>query len=164
MSQFCLFCVLVTIRLSQDGSISSCGLCSQCGRDLGFVYDGIVSKNLYSIGWLLGKNLRKTSHIKKSGENQRFLESADDFFHKRDQESFYRYQRIILCALVNTVRLTLLFSLPFLVGLALHIPLEWPQMLDVIALSSFVTMANSFIPIPGASGGTEVVFNLLFSQ
>ena len=73
-------------------------------------------------------------------------------------------KRIVLCALVNAVRLTLLFSLPFLVGLALHIPLEWPQMLDVIALSSFVTMANSFIPIPGASGGTEVVFNLLFSS
>lgn len=72
-------------------------------------------------------------------------------------------KRIVICALVNAVRLTLLFSLPFVVGIALGIPLELSQLLDVIALSSFVTMANSFIPIPGASGGTEVVFNLLFT-
>ena len=48
-------------------------------------------------------------------------------------------------------------------ALALHIPLKMNELIDVMALSSFVTMANSFIPIPGASGGTEVVFSLLFS-
>lgn len=62
------------------------------------------------------------------------------------------------------IRLTLLYSLPFFIGKALNIPLRPEQMIDVIALSSFVTMANSFIPIPGASGGTEVVFTLLFGS
>ena len=60
------------------------------------------------------------------------------------------------------MRLSLLYSLPFAVGVALHIPLKMSQMLDVVALSSFVLMANSFIPIPGASGGTEMFFSLLF--
>ncbi len=69
---------------------------------------------------------------------------------------------IIKCALINVVRLSLLFSLPFVIAKGLSIPIEWSQLIDVIALSSFVMTANSFIPIPGASGGTELVFSLLF--
>ena len=70
---------------------------------------------------------------------------------------------IFLCVCINVVRLSLYYSLPFVIALALHIPLKMNEFIDVMALSSFVTMANSFIPIPGASGGTEVVFSLLFS-
>lgn len=71
-------------------------------------------------------------------------------------------KRIVICVLINFVRLSLLYSLPFAVGLALNIPLKAYDLIDVVTLSSFVLMANSFIPIPGASGGTEVVFSLLF--
>lgn len=71
---------------------------------------------------------------------------------------------IIICSFINFIRLSLLYSLPFFIGLALNIPLGLDKIVDVIALSSFVTMANSFIPVPGASGGTEVVFALLFGS
>ncbi len=69
---------------------------------------------------------------------------------------------ILETAGINVLRMTLQFSLPFFIALMMGIPLQADQLLDVIALSSFVMMANSFIPIPGASGGTEVVFSLLF--
>ncbi len=72
-------------------------------------------------------------------------------------------KRLILeTALINVLRMTLQFSLPFFIALMMGIPLQAGELLDVVALSSFVMMANSFIPIPGASGGTEVVFALLF--
>ena len=71
---------------------------------------------------------------------------------------------IVICVCINFIRLSLYYSLPFVIGLALHIPLRWNEFIDVMALSSFVTMANSFIPIPGASGGTEVIFALLFGS
>ncbi len=71
---------------------------------------------------------------------------------------------IVICVFINFIRLSLYYSLPFVIALALHIPLEWNVFIDVMALSSFVTMANSFIPIPGASGGTEVIFALLFGS
>ena len=72
-------------------------------------------------------------------------------------------KRLILeTALINVLRMTLQFSLPFFIALMMGIPLQVGELLDVVALSSFVMMANSFIPIPGASGGTEVVFALLF--
>lgn len=71
-------------------------------------------------------------------------------------------KRIAFCTLVNIVRLTLLYTLPYVIAVSLHIPIRPDQIVDVMALSSFVLIANSFIPIPGASGGTEIVFSLLF--
>ena len=65
--------------------------------------------------------------------------------------------------MVNIFRLTMLYSLPFIVSYAMGHPLPWSQLITVIAMSSFVTMANTFIPIPGASGGTELAFVLIFS-
>ncbi len=70
---------------------------------------------------------------------------------------------IVECIGINFVRLTMLYALPFVVARLLNIPLAFDQLIDVIALSSFVTMANSFIPIPGASGGTEMMFAILFT-
>ncbi|WP_242744754.1 flippase-like domain-containing protein [Allobaculum sp. Allo2] len=69
---------------------------------------------------------------------------------------------VLKTALVNFVRLTMYFSLPYLVAIALGIPLSIDQLIDTMALASFVTMANSFVPLPGASGGTEVFFTMLF--
>ncbi len=63
---------------------------------------------------------------------------------------------------INVIRLTILYVLPYAVALALGIDIHTSDLLDVIALSSFVVIANSFIPIPGASGGTEIIFGLLF--
>ena len=70
---------------------------------------------------------------------------------------------ILKCMLINFVRLTLLYALPYVIAVLLGIHLPLSKLLDVIALSSFVTMANSFIPIPGASGGTEMMFSIVFS-
>lgn len=70
---------------------------------------------------------------------------------------------IISTVCINILRLTLLYSLPFVIARACGIPIPWSSLIDVIALSSFVSMANAFIPIPGASGGTEAVFVLLFT-
>ena len=69
---------------------------------------------------------------------------------------------IVKCILINIVRLTLFYSLPYVIAVCLDISIEPGQILDIIALSSFVSMANCFIPIPGASGGTEMMFSILF--
>lgn len=72
-------------------------------------------------------------------------------------------QLIVQLMIVNFVRLTLYYALPYVVALALGIRLNFGQFVDTLALSSFVTMANCFVPLPGASGGTEVFFTMLFS-
>lgn len=72
-------------------------------------------------------------------------------------------KRLFYSVLVNVVRIGLLCALPYVIARAMNINLSLDHLVDVMALSSFVLMANSFIPIPGASGGTEVVFLLLFT-
>jgi uncharacterized membrane protein YbhN (UPF0104 family) len=52
---------------------------------------------------------------------------------------------------------------PFVCAKALHIQVGFDQLLNVIALSSFVAMVNAFLPMPGSSGGTEATFVLMFS-
>ena len=71
---------------------------------------------------------------------------------------------IFKCMLANLVRLTMLFALPWVIALCLKIPMDSEALINTLALSSFVTMANSFIPLPGASGGTEIMFGLMFGS
>lgn len=70
---------------------------------------------------------------------------------------------IMKTVLINVLRLTMLYALPFVVCYAMGQPLPLDQLITVIAMSSFVSMANTFIPIPGASGGTEWAFVEIFS-
>lgn len=100
---------------------------------------------------------RNPEHLKESWTLQ---------VHSFTQESKILLQdkkRLFYSVLVNIVRIGLLCALPYVIARAMNIHLSLAHLVDVMALSSFVLMANSFIPIPGASGGTEVVFLLLFS-
>lgn len=69
---------------------------------------------------------------------------------------------IIKTVLLNVLRMTIQFTLPFVIANALGIHLGIDTFVDSLALASFVLMANAFIPIPGASGGTELIFAQLF--
>ncbi len=64
---------------------------------------------------------------------------------------------------LNLVRLLLYYSIPFFIALALKISVNLEMLINVIALSSFVSLVNAFIPSPGSSGGTEASFILMFS-
>lgn len=64
---------------------------------------------------------------------------------------------------LDALRLLLYYATPFVVGELLGISLKWADLLTIMALASFVAIANSFVPLPGASGATESVFVLSFS-
>lgn len=63
----------------------------------------------------------------------------------------------------NFIKLTLLYSIPFFALKALNINVRINQLFDIIGLCSFIYLINAFLPIPGASGGSEGVYILLFS-
>ena len=74
-------------------------------------------------------------------------------------------KKMILQAVVlNIVRMTIQFTLPYFIMKAMGVSVGADRFIDCLALSSFVLMANAFIPIPGASGGTELVFTALFQS
>lgn len=84
-------------------------------------------------------------------------------------EEFSKEPIVILkCVALQVLRLLIYYSIPFFVYLSMTITPTIDAntatlLLDCICLTSYVTMINAFIPIPGASGGTEAIFVLMFT-
>lgn len=66
--------------------------------------------------------------------------------------------------LLNILRVTVNFALPYYLLYILGVELDFMMFINVIAMSSFVYMVNAFFPVPGATGGTESVFILIFTN
>lgn len=66
-------------------------------------------------------------------------------------------------SLLNIGKLTIIYSIPFFTAKALNIDVHISQIFDFIGICSFIYMITSFVPIPGASGGSEGVYFLLFN-
>lgn len=138
----------------------------------GYLKNVVVIVILYTIAIfpvfylrLIDKLLNVVSRFKFFKKREAALVKTKDTITRFTKEIKHLSQDrvlIVKCMLVNIVRLSLHFSLPYFVARGIGIDVHLNQFVDVMALSSFVTMANSFIPLPGASGGTEVVFSLLF--
>ncbi len=102
-------------------------------------------------------------HILKDPERQAEIWASKMAGFTQEIKTLADDKKLLLqVGLVNMARLTLYFSLPFVVALSLGIKVGVSDFIDMLALSSFVTMANCFVPLPGASGGTEVFFTMLF--
>ncbi len=61
------------------------------------------------------------------------------------------------------LRFTIYFSTPFFIAKLLGLDVPFSMFIEFLALTSFVSMANTFVPLPGASGATESLFVLVFS-
>lgn len=61
------------------------------------------------------------------------------------------------------MKLTIQYSIPFLTMLALGQTLPFDQYFDYLGICAFIYMITAFIPIPGASGGSEGTYALLYS-
>ncbi|WP_028042445.1 lysylphosphatidylglycerol synthase transmembrane domain-containing protein [Candidatus Stoquefichus massiliensis] len=83
----------------------------------------------------------------------------------REQLKFLQKNRQVLVrsCLCNFVKLTIIYSMPFFAAKALNLNVSWSSFFDYLGLCSFIYLINAFLPIPGASGGSEGVYVLLFS-
>lgn len=140
---------------------------------LGYIVNLVVIVGLYTIALFPNVYIRLSGRLAKVMSHFKFIKNPEKIvanwtsqvenFTVEIKKLAEAKKMILQCLLINFVRLTLYYMLPFVVARAIGIDLHLSQLIDVMALSSFVTMANSFIPLPGASGGTEVVFSLMFS-
>ena len=83
----------------------------------------------------------------------------------REQLNFLQRNKPVLVksCLCNFMKLTIIYSMPFFAAKALNLNVSWNQFFDFLGLCSFIYLNNAFLPIPGASGGSEGVYVLLFS-
>ncbi len=70
---------------------------------------------------------------------------------------------ILRLIILNVLRLLFYYSIPAICALLLKIDLTFELYIDMIVLASFVSLINAFNPLPGASGGMEAMYLVMFS-
>ncbi len=141
---------------------------------VGFLVNSVVIVGLWALvkfpfvyRFITNQGLRLAHKIKIVKDKEKALESLNSQLKRFEKETkrLKEHKKIIVqVIIVNMLRLILYYILPYFCALALNIKADLNLIIDVIALSSYVSMINAFIPIPGASGGTEATFLLLFSH
>ena len=140
---------------------------------IGFVLNSAVIVGLWALAryprfytWVstTGLNLAVRVHLihDREGAMVRLQEQLNRF--EAETRQFSRKKKLLVQLVPgNIVRLVQYYSVPVFCARTLGIALDLPMVLDMITLASFVATVNAFIPIPGASGGTEATFVLMFS-
>lgn len=130
------------------------------------VFLWLLAKSPRFYNWLTttGINIGVKLHLIKDREKtiENLNQQLEAFSHEIVVLTLHK-KMIVSLVIITVIRLTIYYSIPFFCAKALHIEVASSQLLNIIALSAFVSMINAFLPMPGSSGGTEAVFVLMFS-
>lgn len=140
---------------------------------LGFMVNAAVIVGLWALvqwprfyTWLTTTGIEIGSRLHLVKDKKKTLDSVNDQLTRFSREVIIlktHKKMVVMVALEDIFRLLMHYSIPYFCAKALNIPVQPDQMLNIIALSSFVMMVNAFLPMPGSSGGTEATFVLMFS-
>lgn len=126
-----------------------------------FIFSG--SKRMQN--FLIDKIILGLHKIRIVKDYDKTVEKLRTIFHdyRKESRNLLANKKLFLTELfLNATKLTLLYSVPFFAFLAVGAHLEFSQFFGFLALASCITMFNTFMPIPGASGGAEGSYMLLF--
>ncbi|MBR5337803.1 MAG: flippase-like domain-containing protein [Lachnospiraceae bacterium] len=109
------------------------------------------------------KGLSKLHIVKDYEKTSKNLRSVFKEFRIKSKALFSNKKLFFTTLFLNALKLTMLYSIPFFSFLAVGAKLDITRFPELLALASAVTMFNTFMPIPGASGGSEGSYMLLYS-
>ena len=122
------------------------------------------SKNVqYFLTNVTLKILAKLRIIKNYEIKKQALETKIVQFRSEVKTLIKNKKVILITVILNILRLTTMFSIPFFIMFALNIKTS-VAFLDFLSVCAFLHMITSFIPIPGASGGSEGGYVLFFGS
>jgi len=141
---------------------------------IGFAVNSMVIISLWSLArlpkfhfWVSTKGIdlaHRWKLVKNKEKLHKNMEAQIERFQVEKNKLSSHLPIITQVVFANMIRLAIYYLLPFVIIKALGIDMGKYIWLDVMALSSFVAMINAFIPIPGASGGTEATFIFMFTR
>lgn len=137
---------------------------------LGFTVNLVVVIGLFLIGFLPVFTTKLCKAIIRLLAKLHIVKNEDavvskaiahiDGFHHGFKQLMKQKSVMFKSIAITLLQLTCIFIIPFCICMSLNI--EVSSIISVIAASSFVMMISAFIPLPGASGGAEGSFYLLF--
>lgn len=122
-------------------------------------YSKLVNKLVKSIVRLLGK----IKLIRKADDKLEAIDQKIASYRNNLSDIKNYYPRFIIIILLTFLRCTIYYIAPAFCALSLGISINLSTLLLIIALSSFVVLVATYVPVPGASGGNEFFFYLLFT-
>lgn len=104
--------------------------------------------------------LSKAKIVRNPKKILKRLENELKNFHDNALLMTKNYKLLIEAAFLTILQLTCFFSIPYFIYRSFNI--SYAGFWDMIFAQTFLTMVTSIIPLPGASGGAEGGFYLLF--
>lgn len=106
--------------------------------------------------------LAKLHLIKDLSASRERLDLSKDNFRNNLKSLLKNVKTLLVCALMFFVYITISYSVPYITGLSLGNTSNYANYWDSVLLSNIHQMATCIIPIPGASGISELFFYNLF--
>ncbi len=129
-----------------------------------FLFTMVLFPKFYA--WLSKRLLSLLAKLKFVKNPQLLIEKMNvqiESFHSELIKLKHMKKEIIKCVGINILRLTILYACPLFIAYQLQLDIHPGMLYNVITMTAFVYIANAFIPIPGASGSTEVAFITIFA-
>ena len=108
------------------------------------------------------KFLEKIHLVKDYDKTSKTVNKSFEEFRNVSSILFSRKALFFKVCLCHVLKLTLFYSVPFFAALSLKVPLTAANYPNFLSLAAAISLFNTFMPIPGASGGSEASFMLLF--
>lgn len=102
--------------------------------------------------------------VKKPEEKLVYVAQEVAMFHEGFATVKTHRLEVLKLSLLTVFQLTFFFAIPVCIALSFHISLSITDALEMIAGAAFVQISSSFIPLPGAAGGAELSFYLVFGM
>ena len=107
--------------------------------------------------------LHKIKIVKNPDKSRENLRTQIQNFKIESKRLFSNAPFTILISFLLIISMSIKFSIPYFVGLAMGNQSTCASFWDAVFLSNYHQMATGLIPIPGSAGVSEFVFNSLFS-
>ena len=141
---------------------------------LGFLINSVIIFFIYGLAkfkrvhnWIKTKGVKIGYRLHLVKDPDKAIDSIEiqlEKFRTESEKLKHNKKVILICAVLCILRLLVYYSIPYLVFLALGAELNFDLLVNSVAMGSFVAITSGMIPIPGASGGTEAIFVLMFGN
>ncbi|OCN04476.1 hypothetical protein A4S06_02345 [Erysipelotrichaceae bacterium MTC7] len=112
--------------------------------------------------WII-KLLHKIRIVKNPEETAKKWKLSLEYFHSEIIKLKKRKKLLVKGILCNILRMTIFYSIPYVIALGYNLPLTPIDIFHIVAISSFVHMLNALTPLPGDTGFTETMFILIYA-
>ena len=134
--------------------------------NLGFIailFLGAKSKKVQN--FLVYKVVKFLCHLRVIKNYEETSAKVINYLHDfRKQLDFLQHNKrvLMISCVCNVGKMTIIYCLPFLATQALWLGVSIHDLGKFVSYCSFIYLINAFLPIPGASGGSEVCYMLFY--